>query len=181
MTEANRTSLRAAVITVSEKCAAGEREDRSGEVVREMLAGISADVVAKEIVPDERCAIERALRKFVQRVDLIVTTGGTGIAPRDVTPEATRNVIRKELPGFGEAMRAAGIAKTPHAILSRATAGLCAKCLIINLPGSPKGAAECLEAVIQAIPHAIELAHGSGGECGEHRGDINARRKACNS
>jgi len=150
---------------MSDKGAAGEREDRSGEVIREMLAGISAEVVAKEVIPDDRYLIERKLRKYVEDVDLIVTTGGTGIGPRDVTPEATLAVIEKQLPGFGEAMRAAGLDKTPHAILSRAVAGVCARCLIINLPGSPKGVRECLEAVLPAVPHAVELIQGRGGEC----------------
>ena len=166
MTEANAESIQAAIITVSDKGAAGEREDKSGEVIREMLAAISANVIAKVIVPDERYLIERALRKYAGQADLIVTTGGTGIGPRDVTPEATRRLIRRELSGFGEAMRAAGLAKTPHAILSRAVAGVCGACLIVNLPGSPKGAAECLQAVIKAIPHAVEMAKGQGGECG---------------
>ncbi len=158
--------IRAAVITVSDKGARGEREDRSGPIVRDTLSKQGIEVAQMRIVPDDRYMLERVLRSLVEEVDLIVTSGGTGIGPRDVTPEVTRAVVEKELPGFGEAMRLAGLQKTPHSILSRGLAGVCHRCLLLNLPGSPKGAQESLEAVLPALPHAIELVRGEAGECG---------------
>lgn len=157
--------MRVAILTVSDKGAAGKRQDESGDVLVEMVKAMNADVVAREIVPDEREQIEAALRRLAQKADLVLTTGGTGLSPRDVTPEATRAVIEKELPGFGEAMRMEGMKVTPHALLSRATAGTVGGTLIVNLPGSPKAVRECLSVIMPAIPHAIEIASGKGGEC----------------
>ncbi len=158
--------MRVAVLTVSDKGAAGLRQDQSGDVLVEMAQQMGGRVVAREIVPDEKDRIEAALRRLARQADLVLTTGGTGLSPRDVTPEATRAVIEKELPGFGEAMRAESLKVTPRAMLSRATAGTVGGTLIVNLPGSPKAVRECLSVVMPAIPHAIEIASGRGGECG---------------
>jgi molybdopterin adenylyltransferase len=157
---------RAAVITVSDKGAAGEREDVSGPVVREMLNEAGIEVTRSEIVPDEvRSLSELIVEICGEGYDLIVTTGGTGISPRDVTPEATRAVITMEVPGMAEAMRAESLKVTPHAMISRGVAGLREKTLIINLPGSPRGARENLAVVLPAVPHALEIASGRASEC----------------
>lgn len=157
-----------AILTVSDRGARGEREDRSGPAVREALAGLpGACVVAEAIVPDEISAIEDALRRWVaEGVDLILTTGGTGFSPRDVTPEATRRVIEREAPGLAEAMRASSLAHTPHAMLSRAVAGIAGTTLIVNLPGSPRAARENLEAILPALPHGLSKLKGDPAECG---------------
>lgn len=156
----------AAVVTVSDKGFSGEREDRSGAVVRELLEAAGITVTRTEIVPDERDVLANLLEELCREgVDLIVTTGGTGLSPRDVTPEATLSVIEKEVPGMAEAMRAESLKVTPHAMISRAVCGLRGPTLIINLPGSPKGARECLEVVMPAVPHALEVAAGNASEC----------------
>lgn len=152
----------AVVITVSDRSAAGVRKDESGPAVVAALAKAGFSVAATEVVPDDRAAIERRLRHFARCASVIVTTGGTGVGPRDVTPEATRSVITQELPGFGEAMRRVSFDVTPRAILSRATAGVCGRCLIVNVPGSPKGARECLEIVLPAMHHALDMLAGLG-------------------
>lgn len=158
--------FKAAVVTVSDKGAAGEREDRSGMVVREILEEAGIEVASAEIVPDDRERLAALLVELCERgLDLIVTTGGTGLSPRDVTPEATLTVIEKEVPGMAEAMRAESCKVTPHAMISRAVCGLRGNTLIINLPGSPKGAAECLGVVMPAVPHALEVASGEAYEC----------------
>lgn len=149
------------ILTISDKGSRGERYDASGRVVRELLENNSR-VVKYDIVPDE---VDMIARKFTEwadsgEIDVIVSTGGTGLGPRDVTPEATASVIDRTVPGFGEAMRAGTFAVTPFAILSRAMAGVRGKCLIINLPGSPKGVRECLEVVRPAIPHAVQIIKG---------------------
>jgi len=152
--------VRAGVITVSSSRAAGSgAEDTSGAAIRELLATIGGEVVEYALVPDDRTRIGAQLRAWAdeRRLDLVVTTGGTGISPTDVTPEATRDVLEKELPGLGEAMRAVSLAKTPRAMLSRATAGTRGGTLIVNLPGSPKGVRECLEAVLPVVGHAVEI------------------------
>lgn len=159
--------IKAAVLTISDKGSRGEREDKSGEVIKNLLGHLHAEIVAYEIVPDEREIISDKLKEFSTRANLILTTGGTGVSPRDVTPEATRDVIEKELPGFAEAMRAESFKITPKSIGSRAVAGIYKDTLIINLPGSPKGVAENLGVVLKAIPHVIEVARGNVSECGE--------------
>ena len=158
--------MRAAILTISDKGSRGEREDKSGAAIREIVEEMGAKVVEHDIVADERGHIEYALRRLAQVADLVLTTGGTGIAPRDVTPEATRAVIEKELPGVAEAMRMKSLEVTPTAMLSRAVAGTLGSALIINLPGSPKAVRECLSFIESAIPHALELLRGEGGECG---------------
>lgn len=166
--EKGACTYRAAVITVSDKGAAGEREDKSGGVVREVLEGAGINVERVEIVPDEANIISELMVAICdQGFDLIVTTGGTGISARDVTPEATRAVIDKEIPGMAEAMRARSLQITAHAMISRAVCGLCGPTLIINLPGSPMGARENLEVVMPAVPHALEVAGGRVSECAQ--------------
>jgi molybdopterin adenylyltransferase len=150
---------------MSDKGARGEREDTAGPAIEEILKGIGGKVTHYEVMPDEKAVIREKLLRYAGSVDLILTTGGTGLSPRDVTPEATREVIEREVPGMAEAMRAAGMLKTRHAMLSRAVAGVRGGTLIINLPGSPKGAAESLEAVLDAIPHAVDKIKGSEREC----------------
>jgi molybdenum cofactor synthesis domain-containing protein len=158
--------MRAAILTISDKGSRGEREDKSGAAIREIVEEMGAKVVEHDIVADEKGHIEYALRRLAQVADLVLTTGGTGIAPRDVTPEATRAVIEKELPGVTEAMRMKSLEVAPTAMLSRAVAGTLGSALIINLPGSPKAVRECLSFIESAIPHALELLRGEGGECG---------------
>lgn len=154
-----------AVITVSDRSFRGEREDFGGPAITKFLTEAGYEVKKTALVPDEIPHIKKKIIECAQLVDLVVTTGGTGTAKRDVTPEATLVAVERELPGFGEAMRAASLKITPHAILSRATAGLLGRALVINLPGSPKGARENLEAVMAAIPHAIELWQGKKTDC----------------
>ncbi len=160
--------ISAAVLTVSDRSSRGERADKSGRVIEELLQSIGSEIKEYLIVPDERDIIAQSLRELSDnvQVDLIVTTGGTGLAPRDVTPEATLEVIDKRIPGFEEAMRAESIKITPHGMLSRAVSGLRGKTLIINLPGSPKAVREMLAVVLPALPHAVELIRGSVDNCG---------------
>ncbi|GIV97219.1 MAG: molybdenum cofactor biosynthesis protein [Herpetosiphonaceae bacterium] len=157
-----------AILTVSDRGARGERaEDLSARAIRACMARLDAEEVAYQVVPDEIEAIERALIDWADAgVPLVLTTGGTGLAPRDVTPEATRHVIEREVPGIPEAMRAASLSKTPFAMLSRMVAGTRGRTLIINLPGSPKGVRENLEVVLAALPHALEKLQGDPGDCG---------------
>jgi molybdenum cofactor synthesis domain-containing protein len=157
-----------AIITVSDKGAAGQREDLSGPAIKEMLASLDAEIVAAEIIPDERILIAERLIHHADKAccDLILTTGGTGFSPRDVTPEATLEVIDRPVPGIPEAMRAASLGKTPMAMISRAAAGIRGRTLIINLPGSVKAVRENLEVILPVLPHAIEILRGAGGECG---------------
>jgi len=156
------------ILTISDKGSRGERQDKSGEAVREILPSIDARIVNYDIVPDEKELIVKKLIKWVDEgnLDVLITTGGTGLTPRDVTPEATLDVVDRIVPGFAEAMRAESLKKTPMAMLSRAVAGTRGKCLIINLPGSPKAVRECLEVVLPALPHAVETLKGQAGECG---------------
>jgi len=153
--------IRIGILTVSDRSARGQREDLSGPAVAGALTDAlpEAKIVARATVPDERREIASVLRHWAdeERLDLILTTGGTGLSPRDVTPEATRAVIERETPGIAEAMRAASLDLTPHAMLSRAVAGTRGRALIVNLPGSPKGAVENLRTVLPVLPHAIEL------------------------
>ncbi|MBQ1742760.1 MAG: MogA/MoaB family molybdenum cofactor biosynthesis protein [Oscillospiraceae bacterium] len=158
----------ARVITVSDRSYRGEREDAGGPLVRGLLtkAGYAVDRI--DLVPDEQELIERALRHAAQdEVALVVTTGGTGFAPRDVTPEATIAVCERLVPGIPEAMRYASMQITPRGMLSRAAAGICGRSLIINLPGSPKAAKENLEAVLPALSHALETLTGKPMDCAE--------------
>ncbi len=152
--------LTAAVVTVSDSCARGEREDKSGPAVVQLLEKLKFSVSAREVVSDDPIQIQNLLIRLAREVRLIVTTGGTGIAARDVTPEATTAVCDRLLPGVAEVMRNAGTKKTPFAALSRGVCGVRGKALILNVPGSPAGAAESLEAVAQLIPHAIDLLSG---------------------
>ena len=160
--------IKAAILTMSDKGSRGEREDRSGSVIREMLVSLPAEVIRYEVIPDELEIIKERIADFADKAlaDLIITTGGTGVSPRDVTPEATKAVIDRELPGMAEAMRAASMQKTPNAMLSRAVCGVRGRTLIINLPGSPKAVRENLETVLPAIQHAVEKICGSDAECG---------------
>ncbi|HEY7094109.1 MAG TPA: MogA/MoaB family molybdenum cofactor biosynthesis protein [Ktedonobacterales bacterium] len=152
------------ILTISTKGAAGEREDASGEVIRELVTAppLSATIAERAIVSDDRAAIEQTLRRWADEshLDLILTTGGTGLSPTDITPEATLAVLDRQAPGIAEAMRRETLAKTPFAMLSRAVSGTRGATLIINLPGSPKGVRECLEVVLPVLPHAIELISG---------------------
>ena len=156
----------AAIITVSDSCAKGTRADTSGPALEKMLKSAGFRVTAKEIVSDEKHLISSKIISLAESSHLIVTTGGTGLSERDVTPEATREVIEKEVPGLAEAMRLVSFATTPTAILSRALAGVRRSCLIINLPGSEKGSTECLRIILPALPHALEIIRHGSLECG---------------
>lgn len=157
------------ILTISDKGSRGEREDESGKVIRELLGALDANVVKYDIVPDEGELISARLVEWADKegIDLILTTGGTGLSSRDVTPEATLAVLERMAPGFAEAMRAESLKKTTMAMLSRAVAGIRGGSLIINLPGSPRAVRECLEVILPAVPHAIEVLRGEVVECGE--------------
>jgi molybdenum cofactor synthesis domain-containing protein len=161
MSSSTAEALTAAVLTVSDSCARGERADLSGPAVAEVLRKRSFNVTHTEIIPDEQSAIQNATVRLAATVRLVVTTGGTGIAARDVTPEATRAVCERLLEGVAERMRLEGAKKTPFAALSRAVCGVRGTSLVLNLPGSPTGAVESLEAVIDLLPHALQLLGGN--------------------
>lgn len=152
-------TLRFGILTLSDRSARGEREDTSGVVLADLIGAQNWSVAKRTILPDEESAIKAMLIEWSDsgEFDIILTTGGTGFSPRDVTPEATRAVIGRDAPGLAEAMRAAGLTKTPHAMLSRAIAGIRGKTLIVNLPGSPKGAVENLQTILPVLPHAVQL------------------------
>jgi molybdopterin adenylyltransferase len=161
MSSSTPEALSAAVITVSDSCSSGDRTDLSGPAVAEILKKHNFAIVGTAIVPDEEADIRQALLLWIDRARLVVTTGGTGIAPRDVTPEATRVVCERLLEGVAERMRSQGARKTPLAALSRAVCGVRGKSVILNLPGSPTGAVESLESVIGLLPHALQLLSGN--------------------
>jgi molybdopterin adenylyltransferase len=150
------------IITISDKASRGQRADRSGQLIRESLAGQDCRVVGYEVIPDEAALIAERLKHWADSgdMDIILTTGGTGLAPRDVTPEATLSIIDKEVPGLPEMMRTSSFSATPNAMLSRAVAGVRKECLIINLPGSTKAVAECLEVIMPVLAHAVDVIKG---------------------
>jgi molybdenum cofactor synthesis domain-containing protein len=156
--------IKAAILTVSDTCAQGNRDDVSGRTIADMLEGDKFEICDKKIVPDDLAAIAAELRRLSEEVgiELVLTTGGTGLGPRDVTPEATASVCQRMAPGFGEIMRVEGFKKTEKAILSRGTAGVCGKTLIVNLPGSPRAVRESLEVVLDVLPHAVKMMRGGG-------------------
>jgi molybdenum cofactor synthesis domain-containing protein len=158
----------AGILVISDRGWRGERLDKSGQVAKEFISRLGIEVAKYEVVPDEAEIISKELREWSDAVglDLIVTSGGTGLSPRDVTPEATLAVIDKIIPGLTEAMRMDTMKRKPEAILSRAVAGSRGKCLIVNLPGSPKAVKECLEVILPVLPHALEILGGKTSECG---------------
>jgi molybdopterin adenylyltransferase len=155
--------MRVSVVTISDSVSSGKSEDRSGPAVITRCKDLVWQVVSSHVLPDDRATIETLLKKTADAsdADVILTTGGTGVGPRDVTPEATTAVVERLIPGFGEHMRSEGAKKTPRAILSRAVAGIRATTIIINLPGSPRGAVESLDAIAEFLPHAVSILHGA--------------------
>ena len=155
--------MRVAVVTISDSVSSGKSEDRSGPAVVTRCKELGWQIVSSHVLPDDRATIENLLKKTADAndADIILTTGGTGVGPRDVTPEATLAVAERIIPGFGEHMRTEGAKKTPRAILSRAVAGIRATTIIINLPGSPRGAVESLDAIAEFLPHAVSILHGA--------------------
>jgi molybdopterin adenylyltransferase len=161
---------RCILLLASDRVSRGERQDATAAQLAPVLAGVGLALDEVRAVPDERAALAAALREACAIAELVLTSGGTGIGPRDVTPEATRDVIEREIPGLGEAMRAASLAKVPTAALSRATAGTVGGTLVVNLPGSPKGAAECLATVLPAVLHGMKLLAGAVKDCQQELG-----------
>ncbi|NMA13810.1 MAG: molybdopterin adenylyltransferase [Clostridia bacterium] len=159
--------IRVGIITVSDKGSRGEREDLSGPAIKELISEIDGVVEAYAVVPDEQKKLEAKMIEYADelKLDLIFTTGGTGFSPRDFTPEATLAVVDRLAPGIAEAMRLESLKVTPKAMLSRATAGLRGRTLIVNLPGSPKAVKECLRFIMPALPHGIEIMRGEASEC----------------
>ena len=157
------------ILTISDRGSKGEREDTSGPLIGEMVKNLPGEVIHYEIIPDEEERIAEALKKSADQLkaDLILTTGGTGLSPRDVTPDATLEVIEKQVPGFSEVMRAESLKKTPHAMISRAITGIRGSSLIVNLPGSPKSVRENLTVILPALPHALSKLKGDPEECGQ--------------
>ncbi len=161
--------LKVGIITASDKGARGEREDVSGKTIEAMLSGLG-EVRHYVVVPDDQAVLRQAMLHMADELDLevVFTTGGTGLGPRDVTPEATLSVIQRAVPGIAEAMRARSMEVTSRAMLSRAVAGVRNRTLIINLPGSPKAVQECLEVVLPVLEHGINILRGRDGECARH-------------
>ena len=166
--------IKVGVLTISDKGSRGEREDLSGKVIEEVIRKINGEVKYYQIIPDEKNIIQEELIKAVDKLhlDLILTTGGTGLGKRDVTPEATSAIIEKEVPGISEIIRSESFKKTNRAVLSRAMAGIRKESLIINLPGSPKGVRESLEIVLEILPHGIGILKGQATECGRNDEEI---------
>ena len=162
--------IKVGILTVSDKGSQGEREDLSGKKIKEIVSEIGGKVKYYKIIPDEQELIKKELIKAVDNIhlDLIFTTGGTGLAKRDVTPDATSEVIEKIVPGISEVIRSESFKKTNRAILSRAISGIRGECLIINLPGSPRGVKESLEIILEALPHGIDILKGQASECGKN-------------
>ena len=161
--------IKVGILTVSDKGSQGEREDLSGKKIKEIVSKIGGKVKYYKIIPDEQELIKKELIKAADHIhlDLIFTTGGTGLAKRDVTPDATSEVIEKIVPGISEMIRSESFKKTNRAILSRAISGIRGECLIINLPGSPRGVKESLEIILEALPHGIDILKGQASECGK--------------
>ena len=157
--------IKIVIITVSDSCSEGKREDTSGPLIKQMVESMGK-VIEYEIIPDEKTSISQAIKEAADelKADIVLTTGGTGLSFRDVTPEATREVVEKKIPGFGELMRQKSFEITPTAILSRAIAGIRGKSLVINLPGSPKAVKECLDIILPLVPHALDMIKGKGHE-----------------
>lgn len=161
--------LKAAIITISTKGAAGARVDESGPAIKEALEAAGIAVVHTKLVSDGITPVGNAIREASQKANVVLTSGGTGLSPNDMTPEATRRVIDREAPGIAEALRAHSLAKTPHGMLSRGVAGTIGQALVVNLPGSPRAARESLEILIPVLAHAVELLAGESGEGGHRR------------
>ncbi len=163
-------TIRTAILTISTRGSQGKQADTSGDAIKEIIARLDAEIVDYQIIPDDRQQIVTHLKRMAgaANADLILTTGGTGLSPTDVTPEATLEVIERRAPGFEEVMRMTGVRKTPHAMLSRAVAGTFKRTLIINLPGSPKGVRENLQAILPALPHGIKVLRGDLVQDREH-------------
>lgn len=157
--------IKVAILTLSDKGSKGERKDTSGPAIEKLVKKINAEIIHSEILPDEKALIRKRLVALCKKADLVLTTGGTGVSPRDVTPDATREVIKYEIPGIAEAMRLEGLKKTPYSMISRAVAGVRNRTLIINLPGSPKAVKENLSTILPVISHTIEKIQGSTAEC----------------
>jgi molybdopterin adenylyltransferase len=157
-------AIKVAILTVSDKCSEGSREDLSGQTIRDMLPKAVFEVCEKTIVPDDYRAIAKALRDFSDQrgMDVALTTGGTGLGPRDVTPEATAAVCDRMVPGLSEILRSEGFRRTPNAVLSRGVSGMRDRTLIVNLPGSPKAVRECMEIILNVLPHAVDMMRGGG-------------------
>jgi molybdenum cofactor synthesis domain-containing protein len=157
-------AIRTAILTISDMCSKGKREDKSGQTIKEMLHEDIYEVCQKTIIPDDYETITRTLRQFsdVLQARVVLTTGGTGLGPRDVTPEATIAVCDRRVPGISEILRCESYKKTPYAVLSRAVSVMRNHTLIINLPGSPKAVRECMEIILQVLPHAVDMMHGGG-------------------
>jgi molybdopterin adenylyltransferase len=169
MERCEETMFRVAILTLSDKGSKGGRDDTSGPLIQEMVKALPGQVIHYEILPDEKDLIIEALKRSADQLgaDLILTTGGTGLSPRDITPDATLAVIDKQVPGFAEAMRAESLKKTPHAMISRAVVGIRGASLIVNLPGSPKSVRENLSVILPALPHALSKLKGDPTECGQ--------------
>ena len=161
--------MRAAVLTVSDGVSEGTREDKSGDTLASLLADEGYEV-ERRVVPDERDVISEAIAELAEDAAVVLTTGGTGLGPRDVTPEATAEVLERSAPGIAEALRADSLVNTPHALLSRGIAGVRGRALVVNLPGSPRAVNESLAVLLPVLPHAVELLAGESGESGHARG-----------